>query len=200
MILLIDNYDSFTYNLYQYVGEIYEDILVKRNDEVTLEEIKNLKPEGIILSPGPGVPEKAGICVDVIKKFAGSVPILGICLGHQAIGYAYGANVVRAKKIMHGKTSRIKHDEIGIFNGIKNPLEVMRYHSLILDTKNFPNELSVTAKSQDDDVIMAVKHKVYEVYGLQFHPESIKTEFGRIMIRNFVEGICNVKSGNKKIS
>lgn len=200
MILLIDNYDSFTYNLYQYVGEIYEDILVKRNDEVTLEEIKNLKPEGIILSPGPGVPEKAGICVDVIKKFAGSVPILGICLGHQAIGYAYGANVVRAKKIMHGKTSRIKHDEIGIFNGIKNPLEVMRYHSLILDTKNFPNELSITAKSQDDDVIMAVKHKVYEVYGLQFHPESIKTEFGRIMIRNFVEGICNVKSGNKKIS
>ncbi|SMC25065.1 anthranilate synthase component 2 [Clostridium acidisoli DSM 12555] len=200
MILLIDNYDSFTYNLYQYVGEIYEDILVKRNDEITLEEIKNLKPEGIIISPGPGIPEKAGICIEVIKKFAGSVPILGICLGHQAIGYAYGANVVRAKKIMHGKTSRIKHDEIGIFKGIKSPLEVMRYHSLILDTKNFPNELSITAKSQDDDVIMAVKHKIYEVYGLQFHPESIKTEFGRTMIRNFVEGICNVKSGNKKIS
>jgi anthranilate synthase component 2 len=200
VILIIDNYDSFTYNLYQYVGEIYEDILVKRNDEITLEEIDKLKPEGIILSPGPGVPQNAGICVEVIKTFQGKVPILGICLGHQAIGYAYGGNVVRAKNIMHGKTSNIKHDGTGLFKGVKNPLEVMRYHSLVVDKEAFPKELVITAESLDDGVVMALKHMDYEVYGLQFHPESIKTEDGKIMIKNFLEVICNVTGSDKKIS
>lgn len=200
MILIIDNYDSFTYNLYQYVGEIYEDILVKRNDEITLEEIDKLKPEGIILSPGPGVPQNAGICVEAIKTFQGKVPILGICLGHQAIGYAYGGSVVRAKNIMHGKTSNIKHDGTGLFKGVKSPLEVMRYHSLVVDKEAFPKELVITAESLDDGVVMALKHRDYEVYGLQFHPESIKTEDGKIMIKNFLEVICNVTASNKKIS
>ena len=200
MILIIDNYDSFTYNLYQYVGEIYEDILVKRNDEITLDEIDNLKPQGIILSPGPGVPEKAGICVDVIKTFERKVPILGICLGHQAIGYAYGGNVVRAKNIMHGKTSHIKHYGEGLFKGVKKPLEVMRYHSLVVEKETFPKELVITAESLDDGVVMALKHRKYDVYGLQFHPESIKTEDGKIMIKNFLEGICHVTGCNKKIS
>jgi anthranilate synthase component 2 len=200
VILIIDNYDSFTYNLYQYVGEIYEDILVKRNDEITLEEIDKLKPEGIILSPGPGVPQNAGICVEVIKTFQGKVPILGICLGHQAIGYAYGGNVVRAKNIMHGKTSNIKHDGTGLLQGVKSPLEVMRYHSLVVDKEAFPKELVITAESLDDGVVMALKHRDYEVYGLQFHPESIKTEDGKIMIKNFLEVICNVTGSNKKIS
>jgi anthranilate synthase component 2 len=200
LILIIDNYDSFTYNLYQYVGEIYEDILVKRNDEITLDEIDNLKPQGIILSPGPGVPEKAGICVDVIKTFERKVPILGICLGHQAIGYAYGGNVVRAKNIMHGKTSHIKHYGEGLFKGVKKPLEVMRYHSLVVEKETFPKELVITAESLDDGVVMALKHRKYDVYGLQFHPESIKTEDGKIMIKNFLEGICHVTGCNKKIS
>jgi anthranilate synthase component 2 len=200
VILIIDNYDSFTYNLYQYVGEIYEDILVKRNDEITLEEIDKLKPEGIILSPGPGVPQNAGICVEAIKTFQGKVPILGICLGHQAIGYAYGGSVVRAKNIMHGKTSNIKHDGTGLFKGVKSPLEVMRYHSLVVDKEAFPKELVITAESLDDGVVMALKHRDYEVYGLQFHPESIKTEDGKIMIKNFLEVICNVTASNKKIS
>lgn len=200
MILIIDNYDSFTYNLYQYVGEIYEDILVKRNDEITLEEISTLKIEGIILSPGPGRPENAGICIEVIRKFQGKVPILGICLGHQAIGYAYGGKIARAQNIMHGKTSIIKHDGKHLFNGIKNELEVMRYHSLVVEEENLPRELMITAKSTNDKVIMALKHREYDIYGLQFHPESIKTEDGKAIIKNFVRGICNVKGTDRKIS
>lgn len=193
MILIIDNYDSFTYNLYQYIGEIYAHMKVVRNDEITVNEIAGLKPDGIILSPGPGTPEKAGICVDVVKEYAGKIPILGICLGHQAIGYAFGSKVVRAENIMHGKTSKIKHNGEKLFKGIKTSLEVMRYHSLIVDKNSLAEELEITAESLDDNVIMGLKHKKYEVYGLQFHPESIITEEGKKIIRNFVEGICNVK-------
>ncbi len=199
MILIIDNYDSFTYNIYQYVGEIYGNVLVRRNDEITLEEIKNMKPEGIIISPGPGTPKKAGISVETIKKFGGKVPILGICLGHQAICYAYGGDIVRAQNIRHGKTSMIKHDKDGLFEGVKDRLLVMRYHSLVVEKNTFPQKLKVTAESLDDGEVMAVKHRDYQVYGLQFHPESIKTEDGKLLIKNFVEAICNVTTTNKKI-
>lgn len=196
MILIIDNYDSFTYNLYQYIGEIYKDIKVIRNDEITVSDIKKMNLEGIILSPGPGVPEKAGICVEVIKEFAGKVPILGICLGHQAIGYAYGGKIIRAEVIKHGKTSMIKHQGDKLFKSINNVFNVMRYHSLVVDQNTFPEELLVTSKSLDDDVIMSMKHKQYEVYGVQFHPESIFTEQGKDIIKNFLEGICCVTGGN----
>lgn len=196
MVLIIDNYDSFTYNLYQYIGEIYSDIKVVRNDEIAVDDLKKLNLEGIILSPGPGVPEKAGICVEVIKEFGGKVPILGICLGHQAIGYAYGGKVIRAEAVKHGKTSMIKHEDDKLFKCIKNVFNVMRYHSLVIDENTFPEELLVTAKSLDDDVIMALKHKEYEVYGVQFHPESIFTEQGKDIIKNFVEGICCVTRSN----
>lgn len=197
MILIIDNYDSFTYNLYQYIGEIYTDMKVVRNDEIKAEDIGNIKNlEGIIISPGPGTPEKAGICVEVIRKYAAKVPILGICLGHQAIGYAFGGKIVRAQYIKHGKTSKIKHDGKNLFKNIKAPLEVMRYHSLIVDKVSLPQELQITAESLDDNVIMGLKHKKYKVYGLQFHPESIITEEGKKIIKNFVEGICNVTRCN----
>lgn len=196
MILIIDNYDSFTYNLYQYIGETYKDIKVVRNDEITVDDLNKMNLEGIILSPGPGVPEKAGICVEVIKKYGGEVPILGICLGHQAIGYAYGGSVIRAKAIKHGKTSRIKHKDDKLFKGINNIFNVMRYHSLVVDESVLPEELLVTAKSLDDDVIMALKHKQYEVYGVQFHPESIFTEQGKDIIKNFLEEICGVTRSN----
>jgi anthranilate synthase component II len=195
MILIIDNYDSFTYNLYQYIGEIYDDIKVGRNDDVTVEDVKNLCPEGIVLSPGPGRPENSGVCIDVIRKLGNSIPILGICLGHQAIGYAFGGNVVRAKEIMHGKVSVVTHDGKGLFNGIKNPLTVMRYHSLIVEKESLPKELEETCETQDG-VIMGLKHKTYPVYGLQFHPESILTEEGKKLIRNFLEEICHVKGSN----
>lgn len=192
MILMIDNYDSFTYNLYQYVGEIYKDIKVVRNDKLTIQDIKNMDLEGIIISPGPGTPDDAGISVEVIKSFAGIVPILGICLGHQSIAKAFGGEVVGADKIMHGKTSIIKHNGEELFEGVKNPLKVMRYHSLIADKEKLPESLKVTAETEDG-VIMGIKHVKYEVYGLQFHPESYFTECGRDMIKNFLGGICNVK-------
>ncbi|MBC2582007.1 aminodeoxychorismate/anthranilate synthase component II [Clostridium sp. DJ247] len=196
MILIIDNYDSFTYNLYQYIGEIYDNIKVVRNDEITVEDLKDMDLEGIILSPGPGVPEKAGICVEVIKKYEGKVPILGICLGHQAIGYAYGGKVTRAETIKHGKTSMIKHEDNRLFKGIKNNLSVMRYHSLTVNEDMLPEELLVTAKSLDDNVIMALRHKEHDVYGVQFHPESIFTEQGKDIIKNFLEVICGVTRSN----
>jgi len=198
MILLIDNYDSFTYNLYQYIGEIYEDIKVFRNDKISLDEIERLKPEGIILSPGPGIPENAGICIEVVKKFGGKIPILGICLGHQAIGCAYGGKVVRANNIMHGKTSEISIVENKLFKNLEKSIKVMRYHSLIIEKSTLPEELVVTAESLDDSEIMAVKHRKYEVYGLQFHPESILTEQGKQIIKNFLEGICNVTADNRE--
>lgn len=196
MILIIDNYDSFTYNLYQYIGEIYENIKVVRNDEITVSDINEMNPEGIILSPGPGVPENAGICVEVIKELAGKVPILGICLGHQAIGYAYGGKIIRAKVVKHGKTSKVEHQGDRLFKSIDSVFNVMRYHSLVVDKNTFPEELMVTSKSLDDDVIMSMKHKNYEVYGVQFHPESIFTEQGKSIIKNFLEGICCVTGSN----
>jgi len=192
MILMIDNYDSFTYNLYQYVGEIYKDIKVVRNDKVTIQDIKNMDLEGIIISPGPGTPDDAGISVEVIRSFAGIVPVLGICLGHQSIAKAFGGEVVGADKIMHGKTSMIKHNGEELFEGMKNPLKVMRYHSLIADKEKLPECLKVTAETEDG-VIMGIKHIKYKVYGLQFHPESYFTECGRDIIKNFLGGICNVK-------
>lgn len=195
MILMIDNYDSFTYNLYQYVGEIYKDIKVVRNDAVTIENIGKMDLEGIIISPGPGTPEEAGISIEVIKEFSGIVPILGICLGHQSIAAACGGKVVRADKIMHGKTSIINHNGKDIFEGIKNNLKVMRYHSLIAKKETLPEVLEVTAETADG-VIMGIKHKEFKVYGLQFHPESYFTECGREIIKNFLGGICNVKGNN----
>lgn len=192
MLLLIDNYDSFTYNLYQYIGEIYSDIKVLRNDQIDISDINMLKPDGIILSPGPGRPEDAGICVDVIKNFGRDIPILGICLGHQAIGYAYGAKIIRANVIKHGKTSMVMHDGKGLFEGIKNPIRAMRYHSLIIDRNTLTKELEITAQTADG-TIMGIRHKEFPVYGLQFHPESILTEKGKSILKNYVEGICNVK-------
>lgn len=192
MLLLIDNYDSFTFNLYQYIGEITPDIKVIRNDDIALKEIEELKPDGIILSPGPGRPEDAGICVDVIKHFSREIPILGICLGHQAIGYAYGAEIVGAGEIKHGKTSRIKNNGRGLFRGINDEITVMRYHSLVVDRNTIPEELEITSET-DGGVIMGLKHRKYDVYGLQFHPESILTEDGKNILKNFVEVICNVK-------
>jgi len=200
VILLIDNYDSFTYNLYQYIGEIYGDIKVVRNDEISIEEIRKMDLEGIVLSPGPGVPEKAGVCVEVIKEFGDKIPILGICLGHQAIGYAYGAKVIRADMVRHGKTSKIKHSGDKLFKNIESVISVMRYHSLIVNEDTLPAELAVIAGSLDDGAIMALKHKDYEVYGVQFHPESIFTENGKDIIKNFLEEVCHVTGGNKKNS
>lgn len=196
MILIIDNYDSFTYNLYQYIGEIYENIKVVRNDEITVSDINQMNLEGIIISPGPGVPEKAGICIEVIKEFAGKVPILGICLGHQAIGYAYGGKIIRAEFVKHGKTSKVEHQGDNLFKSINKVFNVMRYHSLVVDKNTFPEELLVTSRSLDDDVIMSMKHKQHKVYGVQFHPESIFTEQGKEIIKNFLEGICCVTRSN----
>ncbi|NNG67502.1 anthranilate synthase component II [Caldanaerobacter subterraneus] len=186
MVLIIDNYDSFTYNLYQYVGEMKEEVMVVRNDEITVEEVAKLNPNKIILSPGPGRPENAGICVELIKNLGQKVPMLGICLGHQAIGYAYGAKIVKADRIMHGKTSLIFHNGRGIFENIKNPIEGMRYHSLVIDRNTLPKELEITAQTEEG-VIMGVRHRKYPVYGLQFHPESILTEQGKEILRNFLE-------------
>ena len=187
MILLIDNYDSFSYNLYQLIGEINPNIKVIRNDEMTVEEIENLSPEKIIISPGPGKPEDAGICIDVIKHFAGKVPILGVCLGHQAICKAFGAAVSHAKSIMHGKESVIKTDTSSlIFKGLPKNITVARYHSLAAVDSTMPDCLKITATS-DDGEIMAVEHRHFPVYGLQFHPESIMTPDGMTMLKNFME-------------
>lgn len=191
MILLIDNYDSFTYNLYQYIGEFYPYIEVVRNDEVTVKEVINSGANRIILSPGPGRPEEAGICVELIKELNGKIPLLGICLGHQAIGYAYGGKIVKADKILHGKTSMVIHNGHGVFYGIKNPICATRYHSLVIDKSTLPQELEITAYTSDG-TIMGVRHKNLPVYGLQFHPESILTENGKQILKNFLGGILNV--------
>jgi len=198
LILLIDNYDSFTYNLYQYIGEIYLDVKVARNDEISIDDIRKMNLEGIVLSPGPGVPENAGICVEVIKEFGDKIPILGICLGHQAIGYAYGGQVIRANIVKHGKTSKIVHNSNKLFKQIDSVISVMRYHSLIVDENTLPRVLAVTAKSLDDGAVMALKHKKHEVYGVQFHPESIFTEHGKDIVKNFLEEVCHVKGSDKK--
>ena len=189
MILLIDNYDSFTYNLYQYIGELGEDIVVKRNDHISIADIENLKPEAIVISPGPGRPENAGICVEVIRNFYERIPILGICLGHQAIGYSFGAKIEKAQKIMHGKTSKLSHNETELFKSLPQQLEVMRYHSLIIQKDTLPTFFQVLAKSNDDDEIMAIKHSKYPLYGMQFHPESVGTVLGKQLLKNFLNQI-----------
>jgi anthranilate synthase/aminodeoxychorismate synthase-like glutamine amidotransferase len=187
MILMIDNYDSFTYNLVQYFGELKADVKVFRNDALTLEKIRKMKPQKIVISPGPGRPEDAGISVAMIKELGPDIPILGVCLGHQAIGYAFGGRIIQAKRLMHGKTSMIKHNGRGIFKKLPNPFEATRYHSLVIDSQHVPDCLDVTAKTTDDKEIMGVKHKIYPVYGVQFHPESILTKQGINILRNFLQ-------------
>lgn len=187
MILLIDNYDSFTYNLYQYIGIFNSDIKVVRNDKITIDEIRELNPERIILSPGPKSPKEAGICMDVVKELTGVIPILGICLGHQSIGEALGGTVSYAKELYHGKQSTIEHDGSSIFAGIDSPVKVARYHSLAVQEADLPECLRVIARTEDGE-IMAMCHKEHPVIGLQFHPESIYTEHGKRLIENFVNG------------
>lgn len=199
MILLIDNYDSFTYNLYQYLGELGADVKVVRNDCMTIDEIGKMAPLGIVLSPGPGRPENAGICVELIQQFYKRIPILGICLGHQAIGYAFGARIDKAKKIMHGKTSMLMHNGSEPFQYMPQPLEVMRYHSLVIQKGTLPAAFKVLAKSLDDDEIMAVKHEKYPLYGLQFHPESVGTGCGKKILSHFIQ-LSRRESGNEKHS
>ncbi|WP_106495084.1 anthranilate synthase component II [Lentibacillus sp. Marseille-P4043] len=186
MILLIDNYDSFTYNLYQYFSEENEQVNVVRNDEISLKEIETLNPDAIVISPGPGLPDQAGICIEMVNTFYKKIPILGVCLGHQVIAAALGAKIKQADTIKHGKTSRITHNGLGLFSYLPQPLEVMRYHSQIVDRADFPMELEITASSMDDNEIMAIKHRGYPVYGVQFHPESIGTDTGQKIIRNFL--------------
>ncbi len=186
MILMIDNYDSFTYNLVQYLGELGQVVKVFRNDALTLQEIKKLNPSKIVISPGPGRPEDAGISTDVIKEFAGVIHILGVCLGHQAIGYVFGGKIVQAKKLMHGKTSKIYHNKTGIFKGIPNPFLATRYHSLLVERKTLPSCLEIIAQTTDLE-IMGLKHKTLPVWGVQFHPESILTKSGKQILDNFIK-------------
>lgn len=190
MVFVLDNYDSFTYNLVQYLGELGAEVEVRRNDELTVEQVEALKPERILLSPGPCTPHEAGILVPLIKHMAGKAPILGVCLGHQAIGEAFGGQVVRAKKLMHGKTSAVDHDGKGVFRGLETPLTCTRYHSLIVAEEELPGELMVTARTQEADggtVIMGLRHRSLPIEGVQFHPESVLTEGGHQMIRNFLD-------------
>ncbi|MBU0650997.1 aminodeoxychorismate/anthranilate synthase component II [bacterium] len=189
MIILIDNYDSFVYNLYQYLCILGKDVEVYRNDKITAQEIADKKPEAIVVSPGPCSPKEAGICVELVKKLHKDFPILGICLGHQVIGEAFGCDVVRAKKVMHGKTSMIKHDNKGIFKDIENPFEAMRYHSLIVSKDSVVPELEISAVSCDDGEIMGLRHKNYKVEGIQFHPESILTKVGMKLLENFLKQV-----------
>ena len=184
MILLIDNYDSFTYNLAQFLGQLGETLEVRRNDQITLDQIAAKKPQRIVISPGPGEPQNAGICVDVIRQFAGKIPILGVCLGHQAIGYAFGGKVVRAPALMHGKTSRIHHDRKTIFRKLPQDFVATRYHSLIVQKKGLPRELQISAET--DGLIMGLRHRKLPLEGVQFHPESVLTEVGMHMLRNFL--------------
>ncbi|MFC3852481.1 anthranilate synthase component II [Salinispirillum marinum] len=190
MILMIDNYDSFTYNIVQYLGELGADVRVVRNDEMTLDQLVALKPEKVVISPGPCTPNEAGVSVAVIEHFAGKVPILGICLGHQSIGQAFGGDIVRAKSVMHGKTSPIFHHNVGVFNGLKQGYTATRYHSLVIAQDSLPECLEVTAWTQNDDgsvdEIMGVRHKTLDIEGVQFHPESILTEHGHDLLQNFL--------------
>lgn len=191
MLLMIDNYDSFTYNVVQYLGELGADVKVVRNDELTVAEIEALKPERIVVSPGPCTPSEAGVSVPVLKHFAGKLPILGICLGHQSIGQAFGGDVVRARQVMHGKTSPVYHEGLGVFAGLNNPLTVTRYHSLVISRDTLPDCLELTAWTQHDDgsvdEIMGVRHRDYMIEGVQFHPESILSEQGHEMLANFLK-------------
>ncbi|HLQ25850.1 MAG TPA: aminodeoxychorismate/anthranilate synthase component II [Acidiferrobacterales bacterium] len=186
MLLMIDNYDSFTYNLVQYLGELGEDVRVFRNDQITLKQIADLAPEKIVISPGPCTPNEAGVSVDTIREFGGSIPILGVCLGHQSIGQAYGGEIVRAKRLMHGKTSLIQHTGQGIFKSLPSPFTATRYHSLVIERASLPDCLEITAWAEDGE-IMGVRHKQYPVEGVQFHPESIMTENGHDLLDNFLK-------------
>lgn len=185
MILVIDNYDSFTYNLVQYLGEFGQEVEVRRNDQITLEEIEAMAPERILISPGPCTPNEAGICIPLIKRFAGQIPILGVCLGHQSIGAAFGGDVVRNYRVMHGKTSPIHHTNQGVFAGLPEPFEATRYHSLVIARETMPECLEITAETEEGEV-MGVRHKTYAVEGVQFHPESALTASGKELLRNFL--------------
>ncbi len=189
-LVMVDNYDSFTYNLVQYFGELGADVVVVRNDEVTVEDIEALHPDKIVISPGPCTPKEAGISVDTIHRYAGKYPILGVCLGHQGIGYAFGGNIIHAKQIMHGKVSSVYHNDVGVFKGLNNPFTATRYHSLVIEQSSLPDCLEITAWTQDEhgniDEIMGVRHKTLDIEGVQVHPESILTEHGHDMLRNFL--------------
>jgi len=187
MLLMIDNYDSFTYNLVQYFGELGQDVQVHRNDEISLEQIRAMQPEKIVISPGPCTPNEAGISVPLIHEFAGKIPLLGVCLGHQSIGQAFGGKIIKAKTLMHGKTSLIHHNNVGVFRGLPNPYTATRYHSLVIERETIPDCLEITAWT-DDGEIMGVKHKTLAVEGVQFHPESILTEHGHDLLNNFLTG------------
>jgi anthranilate synthase component II len=188
MILVIDNYDSFTYNLVQYLGELGAEVTVRRNDEIPASDIAVMRPSAIVLSPGPKTPAEAGITLEVIRTYGPSIPILGVCLGQQAIGAAYGGHVVRANRLMHGKTSEIQHTGIGLFAGLPNPLRVMRYHSLTVDRETLPAELEITAWSDEDSTeVHAMQHRTHPVYGVQFHPESVMTDAGKQLLSNFLD-------------
>jgi anthranilate synthase/aminodeoxychorismate synthase-like glutamine amidotransferase len=186
MLLMIDNYDSFTYNLVQYLGELGEDVRVYRNDKITLQQIEDLCPDRIVISPGPCTPKEAGVSVETIRQFAGRMPILGVCLGHQSLGVAFGGEVIRAQRLMHGKTSMISHDGKTIFHGLPNPFEATRYHSLLVNPKNLPDCLEVSAKTAEGE-IMGLRHRTLAVEGVQFHPESILTKSGKDLLRNFLK-------------
>lgn len=186
MFLMIDNYDSFVYNLVRYIEELSEEIIIRRNDEVTLKEIKKLKPEGIIISPGPKRPQDAGISIDIIKQFAGEIPILGICLGHQVIGHVYGAKIIEGKEPVHGKVSPIFHNKQGLYKGLSLPFYATRYHSLIIDPTTITDELEITSRTEDG-TIMGIRHSRFSVEGVQFHPEAELTEYGHDLLRNFVK-------------
>lgn len=185
MLFMLDNYDSFTYNLVQYFGELGQEVIVKRNNETSIADIEQLNPDFICLSPGPSTPNNAGITLEVIKHFAGKKPILGVCLGHQAIAQAFGGNIIKAKQVMHGKTSNIKHENIDVFFGLPNPLQVTRYHSLAVDSSNLPNCLEVTATTEDGE-IMGIRHKTLNISGVQFHPESVLSHNGHDLLQNFL--------------
>jgi anthranilate synthase/aminodeoxychorismate synthase-like glutamine amidotransferase len=190
MVFVLDNYDSFTYNLVQYIGELRVEVTVRRNDQITVEEIDDLHPDRIVISPGPCTPQDAGISIELIRYFAGRVPLLGVCLGHQAIGAAFGGKVVRATNLMHGKTSSVEHDGKSIFRGIPSPMTATRYHSLIVQEKDLPDELEISATCVDRDgqrVIMGLRHRKFPVEGVQFHPESVLTDHGRQIVRNFMD-------------
>ncbi len=192
MLLMIDNYDSFTYNLVQYFGELGTEVQVHRNDEITVEEIEALAPQHLVISPGPCTPNEAGISVAAIRHFAGKIPLLGVCLGHQSIGQAFGGKVVHAREIMHGKTSMMHHQDVSVFRGLENPFEATRYHSLVIEKDSLPECLEITAWTEDAngnlDEIMGVRHKTLPIEGVQFHPESILTQHGHDMLRNFLQG------------
>lgn len=190
-VVMVDNYDSFTYNLVQYLGELNAEVIVVRNDQVSIEDIEKLAPDRIVISPGPCTPKEAGVSVETIKHFAGKIPLLGVCLGHQSIGYAFGGNIIHAKQIMHGKTSLVYHANTGAFKGLENPFTATRYHSLVIEQRTLPECLEITAWTQDEnggiDEIMGVRHKTLDIEGVQFHPESILTQHGHDLLRNFLQ-------------